>query len=250
MQPFSTFPHLALKTNPLIIPQNTLENLSTIRKSALVAGLGLLVMVLTVPFAELSILPSLINYSDAQETMENIQGNPSKFKLAFILYFITFFMDVIVAWALYVFLKPVNANFSLLTAWMRIVYTVLALVATLSLVNVMVLTGSSEYLMTLGDTLPALVLTEIRNFGRQWSFSFFFFGTYLLMLGYLVFKASYVPKIMSIFLIVSGLGYLIDTIGVFFFPGVDLGFLMITFFGELIFMLWLLIKGWRIREVS
>jgi len=70
------------------------------------------------------------------------------------------------------------------------------------------------------------------------------------MLGYLVFKASYVPKIMSIFLIVSGLGYLSDTIGFFFFPEVDRSFLMITFFGELIFMLWLLIKGWKIQEVS
>lgn len=230
--------------------QNVEDDLTNIRKSAIVAGIGLLIMVLTVPFAELSILPSMINYSDAQETLENIKANPSKFKLAFMLYFITFMMDVIVAWALYVFLKPVNANLSLLTAWMRIVYTVIALVATLNLINVMILTGSREYLSLLGDALPAMVLTEVRNFGWQWSFSFFFFGPYLLLLGYLAYKASYVPKIMGILLMISGFGYLLDAIGFFFFPTIDRSLLMITFFGELIFMLWLLIKGWKVQETN
>ena len=229
---------------------NLSTQLTTLRKAALIAGLGLLVMVLTVPFAELSILPGLINHSDAQETFHNIRAHPLLFKLAFMLYFITFFMDVIVAWALYVFLKPVNANFSLLTAWMRIVYTVIALAATLNLVNVMVLTGSNAYLQEFGDTLPAMVLTQMRYFGWQWSFSFFFFSTYLLMLGYLVYKASYIPKIMAVFLFLSGIGYLLDTLGFFFFPGVDLSLLMITFLGELVFMVWLLVKGWRVQEVA
>jgi hypothetical protein len=226
---------------------NTQREISLVRRSALIAGLGLLVMALTVPFAELGIIPDMVNYSDAQETFENIRNELPRFNLAFSFYLITFFMDVVVAWALYVFLRPVHAHFSLLTAWMRIVYTVIALAATLNLVNVMLLTGSPGYLSEFGDLLPAMVLTEIRKFGWQWAFSFFFFGTYLIMLGYLVIKAEYVPKIMGVLLIIAGAGYLIDTLGRFYFSEVNLEYLMITFMGELVFMLWLLIKGWRIE---
>jgi hypothetical protein len=32
------------------------------------------------------------------------------------------------------------------------------------------------------------------------------------------------------------------------YPKAHLGFLFITFFGELVFMLWLLIMGWRLKE--
>lgn len=229
---------------------NTIDNLQTVRNAALVAGLGLLVMALTVPFAELSILPSLVNYSDAQETMENIQTNQFKFKLAFTFYVITFFMDVVVAWALYVFFKPVQPNFSLLCGLIRFTYAMLAFTATLNLVNVMILTGSSEYLQVLDDTLPAQVLTAIRSFGWQWSFGLFFFGIYLFLLSYLAYRASYVPIIMAILLAISGLGYMLDAIGFFYFPSIDRSLIMYTFLGEVFFILWLLIKGWRIREVK
>lgn len=225
------------------------ENITTIQRAALVAGFGLLIMVLTVPFAEFSIIPSLVNYGDATETLQNIQNNPLKFQLAISLYLITFIMDVFVAWALYVFLRPVSVHLSLLTAWMRIVYTVIALAATLNLINVTVLTRSSTYLKDLENILPSLIMAEIQSFGWQWSFSLLLFGIYLLMLGYLVFKASYIPRVMGVLLMVSGLGYILDTIGIFFFPGINRDLLMITFFGELIFMLWLLIKGWRVNEL-
>jgi hypothetical protein len=40
----------------------------------------------------------------------------------------------------------------------------------------------------------------------------------------------------------------IDSIGPYLLPDLLLGFITITFFGELIFMLWLLIRGWKLHE--
>jgi hypothetical protein len=34
----------------------------------------------------------------------------------------------------------------------------------------------------------------------------------------------------------------------YLYPNAHLGFIFITFFGELIFMLWLLIRDWKIQE--
>ncbi|MEX0313787.1 MAG: DUF4386 family protein, partial [Allomuricauda sp.] len=67
--------------------------------------------------------------------------------------------------------------------------------------------------------------------------------------GYLVVKASYVPKIFGVLLLVAGFGYILHTLGAFFFPTVNLDFLFFTFFGELVFMVWLLIKGRKLQPL-
>jgi hypothetical protein len=40
----------------------------------------------------------------------------------------------------------------------------------------------------------------------------------------------------------------IDSLRPYLFPNAHLEFISITFLGELVFMLWLLIRGWRIQE--
>ena len=98
------------------------------------------------------------------------------------------------------------------------------------------------------DQLQAQVKLSLNEFRYGWSIGFFFFSIHLVLLGYLVFKSGYIPKIMGILLVIAGLGYLINTLKPFLFPGYNLDFIMISFFGELIFMLWLLIKGWKLRQ--
>jgi hypothetical protein len=34
----------------------------------------------------------------------------------------------------------------------------------------------------------------------------------------------------------------------YLYPDLDLGFLFVTFLGELVFPVWLLVRGWRIPE--
>ena len=74
------------------------------------------------------------------------------------------------------------------------------------------------------------------------------FGIHLGLLGYLVYRSDYIPKILGILLTVAGLGWLIYCLSPYLYPNADVGFIMITFFGELIFMLWLLVRGWKIQE--
>ena len=222
---------------------------SSLRTAALIAGIGLLIMAITAPFAELYAYPQLIVPENAAETVQNIVANKPLFTSAILGYLIAFLCDVLVAWALYLLLKPVNENLSLLAAWFRLVYTVIALVALLNLVTVLRLVNPSGALAVVRpELLQAQILFAIDSFRSQWYFGLLFFGIHLGLLGYLVFRSNYMPRILGILLVIAGLGYLLSNLKPFLFPTMNLDFAQYTFYGELIFMLWLLIKGPRIKE--
>jgi len=221
-----------------------------VQKAGLISGIGILIMVLTVPIAEFVIFPQLIDYENAEITFNHISKNRSLFTTGIFLHLITLICDVVVTWSLYIFLRPVHQDFALLTAFFRMVFAMLTLAALLNLVSVLNLTQKADYLTAFDHGLYSEVLLQLKNFQLQWSFAFTFFGIYLLLLGILVYKADFIPRLFGILLIIAGLGYLLDTLRSFFFPTVSLGYIMVTFFGELVFMLWLLIKGWRVKVLE
>lgn len=223
----------------------------SLSKAAIIAGIGLLLMTLTVPFAEFKILPDLVNPNSASETAFNITSHILLFNVAIFLIFITIVCDIIVAWALYVFLKPVNRNLSLLTAWFRLLYTGVYLVAITNLVKVFTLTkGSSYFLTNSPEHISEFMLFYIKSYKYEWFLGLVLFGFYLILLGFLVLKARYVPKIMGWLLVIAGLGYVIGHLKVFLYPEINTSFSMFTALGELVFMLWLLIRGSRIKELQ
>src|SRR5215212_10332735 len=101
-------------TAEMIIP-NKMKNRAnqiSLRSAALLAGIGLLIMAIAAPFAELYVYPKLIVPGNAAETVQNIMANRVLFTAGMFGYLIAFLCDVLVAWALYLLLKPVNENVS------------------------------------------------------------------------------------------------------------------------------------------
>ncbi len=219
----------------------------TLHQAALVAGFGLLIMVVAAPFAEFFVYAKLVVSGDIEKTVQNIQANGGLLVAGIFAFLITFILDVIVAWALYVLLAPVNRSLSLLTAWFRLVYTAIALVGLLKLVTVYRMLNAPDYLILFGsDQLHAQVKLLLGSFRYDWSMGLILFGIHLVLLAYLVYRSGYIPRILGILLAIAGVGWVIHELGPYLFPDADLGFLFITFFGELIFMAWLLIRGWKI----
>ncbi len=91
---------------------NRIADLS-LRKAARVAGFGLLIMAILGPFAEFFVLQRLIVPGDAATTANNIMANELLFRFGIVGWLIVLICDVVVAWALYVLLKPVNKSLSL-----------------------------------------------------------------------------------------------------------------------------------------
>ena len=216
----------------------------SLRKAALLAGFGLLIMTIFYVFADLFVFQNLIVPGDASATANNIIDSEMLFRIGICCILIVLICDVVVAWALYIFLKQVNKNLSLLTAWFRLVYAVMLGFALFNFVKALMLLSGADYLAVIEeDQLHSQVLLFINAFYDVWALGLIVFGFHLTILGYLVFKSDYIPKILGVLLIAAGIGYLVDYSCKLLFPNFDVAISMVAGWGELIFILWLLFKG-------
>jgi len=162
----------------------------TLRQAALITVAGYL-LGSGVPFASFSVLPKIFVATSAAQTSRNILANQSLFVAAIFAMLLNFIGDVVAAWGLYVLLRPVNAPVSMLTAWLRVVYAAVGIVAVLNLATAYRLLTQPDYVMALGrDQLDSQVLLAVASFNVQLAFSLIVFGLYLVMLGVLVYKAG------------------------------------------------------------
>jgi Domain of unknown function (DUF4386) len=232
---------------------NNITNLNqtSLQSAAWIAGLSLLVMVIAAPYAEMYVFPKLIVPYQPNETAKNIIENKPLFISGIFAYLITFIGDLVLAWALYILLKPVNKNISLLTAWFRLVFALIALVALNNVITAFRLLTSPGYFNFLEhDQLTSFAMIYLNAFKNHWYFGMIFFAVHLLFLGYLVIKSKFSPAILGVLLMITGVGYLLTCLKPYLFPGMNVDFAMYTFYGEIVFMIWLLIKGHKIKVAA
>jgi hypothetical protein len=225
------------------------SNKIPLRKAALYAGIVILVIALVAPFAEVYLYPKLVDLINPPQTIHNIINNKALFVSMIFSYLLTFAGDIVLSWLLYILLAPVHKHLSLLTALFRLAFALIALTALLNLVTVFQLLSTDEYSVAAGRTqLNIQIILCFKTFRSNYHFGIIFFSIHLMLLGYLVIKSGYINRMMGVVLIICGLGYLTDALKPFLFPNLNSSFITITFFGELIFMLWLLIKGYKIED--
>lgn len=232
---------------------NIAENskVGSLKSAALIAGLSLLIMVIFAPYAEIYVFPKLISRFKPTETAKNIIENKSLFISGIFAYLITLIGDLVLTWALYILLRPVSKNRALLTAWFRLVYTVVAFVALNNVITAFRMLTTPDYLNFMTQDQVNITATIYLNaFKNHWYFGMIFFAIHLLLLGFLVIKSVYIPRILGVLLIITGIGYLLTSLRPYLFPAINIDFAMFTFFGEIVFMLWLLIRGHKITELS
>ncbi len=221
----------------------------TLRQAALIAGFAYLLNPVT--YAEFVLYPKLVMPGHIDRTVQNIGAHSGLFGAAIVCYLVNYIGDVVIAWALYALFAPVNRALSLLAAWFQLVYTAIAFVGVLNLIGVYHMLTMPEFPRLFGaGPMQAQIDLLIHGFRYDWSIGLVFFAIHLVLVGYLIFRSSYVPKIIGIILIIDGLGWVIDGLQPYLYPNVDLGLLSLTSLGELVFMLWLLIMGWRVKEPS
>ena len=226
-----------------------LTNLSR-NRAALIAGLGILIMLVFYLLADSFVFKQLIVQGDATTTANNLIASEILFRIGICFMLIVLICDVIVAWALYIFLKQVNEGLSLLAAWFRLIYAAILGMAILNLVIVLIHLSGADYLAVFEkDQLHSQVMLYINAFYDVWEIGLIVFGFHLFTLGYLVFKADDIPKIFGVLLIAAGLSYLFDYFGNFLFPNLGATLSMILGWGELIFMFWLLIRGVKLKQL-
>lgn len=212
--------------------------------AALIAGFPL--MFFTAPYGELYVFAKLVNYHDGVRTTQNLIAHPQLFLSGIFAMLVVFIYDVILAWCLYIFMRPVNPLLSLLGAWLRVVYAVLAMVALFNFLYAYYVANAAGLDEAVRQQ-QVLQLVNARRFGMF--LAYVVFSLYLIYGGLLMLKATYIPKVLSVMIILAGVAYLVNfSLQPLFFKGYNFSWMMLFSLGELAFAIWLLVKGRKIKE--
>lgn len=226
------------------------------RKSALVAGTSLIIMALAAFFSYGFAHGSLVVQGDASATFNNIKSSNMLFKAEIFGWVIILITDIVVAWAFYIFLKPINKSLSLLGAWFRLTYAAMLGIAILNLIFVLLLSKSTDYLSLFKiDQLQAHMMLFLEAFESIWSIGLIIFGGHLMIVGYLVFKSDRIPRVISVLLLFASIGYIVINLFNTILSQYDavISILKIVFnvpmiLGELGFGIWLLFRGGKVPK--
>jgi hypothetical protein len=227
----------------------TTLNANSIKKTARFAGFLYLILAVCGGFAEFFVRQSLIVPGDALATVNNIMASESLFRLGFVSELVGQTVFVVLALVLYKLLKPVNKS----QAQVMVMFVLIAVTITcLNMLNqfaaLLVLNGG-DYLAAFDvGQQQALVLFFLNLHKAGYLIAQVFFGLWLLPLGYLVYRSGFLPRIVGVLLVVACFGYLVDVITYTLLPSSDVVVSEFTFIGELLLLLWLLVKGVNVEQ--
>jgi hypothetical protein len=223
--------------------------MNSINKTARMAGFLYLI---TVPLGILGILyvPSTLLVSgDAASTVNNIMANDLLFRLSIISALFIQVCYIFIVLLLYKLLKSVNQNQALLMVVFMLVSIPITMFNEVNNLAALLLAGDTGYLSIFTvDQVQALVLVFLDFHKYGINIASIFWGLWLLPMGYLVFKSDFIPKFVGVALLITGFGYVVDFFIVFLFPSSAFTVGAYTGFWELLFPLWLAIKGVNVEK--
>lgn len=192
--------------------------------------------------------PHLFVPGDAAATAQNIMASESLFRLSIMNNLIGSVVNACVALALYRLLKPVNKDMASLMVVFQLLSVPIGMLNELNHVAVLLLLRGANYLTPFTTSqLQALVplFHDLHNYGL--SIAQPFWGLWLFPMGYLVFKAGFLPGILGILLIIGCFGWLAEFFTAFLLPNSGVSFAPLAV-GEVLLPLWLLVKGVNVEQ--
>lgn len=169
------------------------------KKQGIIAGIALVIMAIAAGFSFGYAHNNLVTDSPAI-TLQNLIAGKSLFYAELAGWCIIFILDVIVAIALYYFFRSTSKQISLITAAIRIAYTLILGIAIVYLFKIIPILLSTEH--NVSETFSYLQLFE-----KLWSIGLIIFGLHLIGLGYLSVKSKSVHWILGYLLYLGGISY-------------------------------------------
>lgn len=221
---------------------------SRLKRLTRAAGVLYLAIFIIYPLAA-SVRSMLVVPGDAAATAQNIAESETLFRWGMAGEATIFLIEVALAAVLYVLLRPVSRSMSLAASLARVAEGVVMAAGNLfTSILTLVAVGGAGYLAVFEtgqqDAL-ALFFQEANDYVvLTWGF---LFALSLVLTGWLVYRSGFFPKIPGVLLALSGIGYFAQSYGTIVAPGLtdvlSTVVVVLAVPGELVFALWLLIKG-------
>lgn len=189
------------------------------------------------------ILGSLVVASNAAATAANILANQPLFWWGFAASLLGVAFHV--AWAVYFYelFKPVNRNIALLALCAVLVCCAMqALTGLLYLAPLLVLQGGSALSAFTSAQLQGLAFVFLKVNAQAFNVDLVFFGLWCVLSGYLIFRSTFMPRILGVLLMIDGVGWMLYLVPPFasqVFPLIAVA----SGLAEIPLQLWLIIMG-------
>ena len=181
---------------------------------------------------------------DAAATAGNLITSEPLFRLSIVSALLSQIVGIGVTLALYQLLSPVNKNLALLMVIFVLLGIPITMLTELAHLAALEVLSSASYLAIFTtEQRQALALLLLDLHGSGLTIAGIFWGLWLFPLGSLVFKSAFLPRILCLLLMIGGLGYLLDSFGSFLLQDYSLDLALYTGWVEIVFPLWLVIKG-------
>jgi hypothetical protein len=193
-------------------------------------------------------LRGLVVDGDAAATANNILAHESLFRLGLATGLISTAFYVAVTALFYDLFKTVSRSLSLLAAFFSLVGCAILAFASLFQLAPLVVLGGSQYLSVFKvEQLRALALMFLELNTQAGNICVVFFGVYCLLIGNLIFRSTFLPRLLGVLMALAGLGWL-----TFLSPPLANHLspynLVLGFLAELALMLWLLVRGVNVQR--
>jgi len=217
--------------------------------NARMAGFFYLITILTRMFVEIFVRNRLVVSDNAAATATNIMAHESLWWWGFAGDIIAFSSYIALAALLYELFKPVNRGLSLVAAFFSLVASVVQAISSLFHLAPLVLLGGAPYLSVFtAEQLQALALVLLRLRAAAYhNIGLVFFGLYLLLVGILILRSTFLPSVLGVLIALAGLSYVLFLSPplaqslqpyILVFPGV----------GQISLCLWLLVIGVNVQR--
>jgi hypothetical protein len=191
--------------------------------------------------------------SDAAATANTILAHEPSFRLGWALGLISTACYVAVTALFYQLFGPVSRSLALLAVFFGLVEQVFTAFQSLFQLAPLVVLGGSPYLSVFTvKQLQAMALLFLNLNVQAGSIALVFAGPFQLLIGYLIFRSTFLPRILGALVALAGLGWL-----TFLWPPLANALLtpleVLGVLGEVPLMLWLLVMGvnaerWKEQE--
>jgi len=223
------------------------------RALARLGGALYLVIIVLGIFGEVFVRDRIFVSGDAAATAANLRAMERLWRVGIATEVVLLLCATALTLIFFVLLEPVSRNLALLAVFFNLVSVSIEATAALDLVRALFPLGDAAYLKALpAEERDAMASLAIRSHAHGFGVALIFFGCVCLVLGYLIFRSGYLPKLVGVLMQIAGLSYLTDSFALILAPGfasrIFPAILVPAFVGEASFCLWLLVKGVNVEK--